>query len=144
MPETLREKTGKMIAGEKSATSAIVAPMNNADIQKKLRAFAKARKWEPFHSPKNLAAALSVEASELLEIFQWLTEEQSHRITADKKEMAHVKEEMADVLLYLLRLADVLGVDLEKAAQEKMKKNAQKYPVTAAKGNAVKYTKRRQ
>lgn len=117
--------------------------MNNTQIQKKLRAFAKARQWEPYHSPKNLAAALSVEASELLEIFQWLTEEESYRIRTDNKEMAHVKEEMADVLLYLLRLADILGVDLEKAAQAKMKKNAQKYPVASAKGNAVKYTKRR-
>lgn len=132
-----------MIRGEKSPAFVIVTPMNNAQIQKQLRVFAKARKWEPFHSPKNLAAALSVEASELLEIFQWLTEEQSRCLAANKKEMAHVEEEMADVLLYLLRLADVLGVNLEKAAQEKMKKNAQKYPVAAAKGNAVKYTKRR-
>jgi len=103
-----------------------------------LRAFADARDWNQFHSPKNLAMALSGEAGELLEIFQWLTEEQSRRLDAQAKSAA--SEEMADVLLYLIRLADKLDVDLLDAARRKLAKNAQKYPVDKARGHARKYT----
>lgn len=92
-----------------------------------LRAFAHARDWEQFHTPKNLAAALSVEAAELLEHFQWLTEAQSQSLTADKKQ--EVAAEAADVFLYLLQLCDKLDIDLLAAAQAKMLVNAQKYPV---------------
>ena len=92
-----------------------------------LRNFAEARNWEPFHSPKNLASALSVEAAELLEHFQWLTEAQSRALPPEKR--AEVGAEMADVLLYLLQLADKLGIDLMDAARSKMVVNAQKYPV---------------
>lgn len=92
-----------------------------------LRAFAAARNWEQFHSPKNLASALSVEAAELLEHFQWLTEAQSRALPPEKR--AEVGAEMADVLLYLLQLADKLGIDLMDAARSKMVVNAQKYPV---------------
>lgn len=92
-----------------------------------LRAFAQARNWEPFHSPKNLASALSVEAAELLEHFQWLTETQSRSLDADKR--AEVGAEMADVFLYLLQLADKLGIDLIDAARRKMVVNAQKHPI---------------
>lgn len=95
-----------------------------------LRAFAKDRDWEPFHSPKNLASALSVEAAELLEHFQWLTEAQSRSLPPDKR--VEVGAEMADVLLYLLQLADKLGIDLIDAARSKMLVNAQKYPVPPA------------
>jgi len=103
-----------------------------------LRAFAAARDWEQFHTPKNLAAALSVEAAELLEHFQWLTDAQSQTLTADKKQ--EVAAEAADVFLYLLQLCDKLGIDLMAAAHAKMLVNAQKYPADAARGTAAKYT----
>ena len=91
-----------------------------------LRNFAEARNWEQFHSPKNLASALSVEAAELLEHFQWLTEAQSRALPPEKR--TEVGAEMADVFLYLLQLADKLGIDLIDAARSKMIVNAQKYP----------------
>ncbi|ATA53257.1 nucleotide pyrophosphohydrolase [Variovorax boronicumulans] len=91
-----------------------------------LRDFAQARDWEQFHSPKNLAAALSVEAAELLEHFQWLTETQSRALPEDKR--AEIGTEIADVLLYLLQLADKLGIDPVEAAKHKMLANAVKYP----------------
>lgn len=95
-------------------------------LAQRLQQFADARDWAPFHSPKNLASALTVEASELLEHFQWLTEDQSRHLDADKREA--VALEMADVLLYLVQLSSALGVDLMDAAQRKMVLNAQKYP----------------
>src|SRR5690606_29002985 len=107
-------------------------------LQVALRDFARERNWEQFHSPKNLASALSVEASELLEHFQWLTEEQSRSLGATRK--AAVGEEMGDVLLYLLQLADKLDIDLIASAQEKLRINAVKYPVDRARGRADKYT----
>jgi NTP pyrophosphatase (non-canonical NTP hydrolase) len=97
-----------------------------------LRDFAQARDWEPYHSPKNLASALSVEAAELLEHFQWLTEAQSRSLDAEKR--AEVGAEMADVFLYLLQLADKLGIDLVDAARSKMLVNAQKYPADKTRG----------
>ncbi len=103
-----------------------------------LRDFARARDWEQFHSPKNLAAALSVEAAELLEHFQWLTEAQSLALSDDKK--AQVAEEVADVLLYLLQLSDKLGIDPLEAARAKLAVNAVKYPVDRALGTSRKYT----
>jgi NTP pyrophosphatase (non-canonical NTP hydrolase) len=103
-----------------------------------LRAFAAERAWEQFHTPKNLACALSVEAAELLEHFQWLTEAQSQALPADKK--AQVAAEAADVFLYLLQLCDKLGIDLIAAAHAKMQVNAEKYPVATARGSSKKYT----
>lgn len=100
------------------------------------RRFAEAREWQPFHTPKNLAMALSVEAAELVECFQWLTPEQSAKL--DTHARRAVEHEMADVMLYLLRLADVLGVDLPQAAQRKMAINARKYPVSRSRGMAKK------
>lgn len=104
------------------------------------RRFAEARDWQQFHTPKNLAMALSVEAAELLECFQWLTPEQSAQLAG--RERHAVEEEVADVLLYLLRLSDVLGIDLLRAAQRKMAVNARKYPVALARGSARKYSRR--
>lgn len=103
-----------------------------------LRAFAAARDWEQFHTPKNLAAALSVESAELLEHFQWLTEAQSQALSPDKKD--EVAAEAADVFLYLLQLCDKLGIDLVAAARAKMLVNAQKYPVATARGSSKKYS----
>ena len=111
-------------------------------IQKRLRRFAKDRNWDQFHSPKNLSMALAAEAAELLEIFQWLTEEQSKDIIKNEKEMALIKQEIADVFVYLTRLADKLGIDIEKAVLEKIALNEKKYPVKLAKDNATKYNKR--
>ena len=104
----------------------------------RLRQFAAERHWDQFHSPKNLASALSVEAAELLEHFQWLTEDESRRLPADKQEA--VAQEAADVLLYLIQLADKLGIDLVAAAERKLEINRQKYPVDAARGTSRKYT----
>jgi NTP pyrophosphatase (non-canonical NTP hydrolase) len=103
-----------------------------------LRAFAAERDWDQFHSPKNLAMALAVEAGELLETFQWLTEEQSRKPAPAA--LAAASEEIADVLLYLIRLSDQLGIDPIAAADRKMLANAAKYPVDKARGNSKKYT----
>jgi len=120
--------------------------MNMSDelrqIQNALREFAIARDWEVYHTPKNLVAALSVEASELLELFQWLTAEQSMAANHSAALSKAVREEMADVFLYLLRLADILNVDLLASAREKILINEQKYPVEQARGNADKYNRR--
>ncbi|MDT7833750.1 nucleotide pyrophosphohydrolase [Aquabacterium sp. OR-4] len=97
-----------------------------------LRAFAAARQWQPFHAPKNLAMALSVEAAELLEHFQWLTEAQSRALPEPQR--AEVAHEVADVLLYLLQLADQLGIDPVQAARAKMALNAQRFPLPPAGG----------
>lgn len=103
-----------------------------------LRTFAQERDWAQFHAPKNLACALSVEAAELLEHFQWLTEEQSRTLEGERKQA--VAAEAADVLLYLLQLCDQLDIDLMDAAHHKLQVNAQKYPVATARGNSKKYT----
>ena len=109
------------------------------NIQIQLRNFANERDWNQFHSPKNLSMALMAEVGELLEHFQWLTQEQSKNLKADVK--AEVAEELADILIYLLRLADNLEIDLITAADSKIKKNAIKYPIKNSSGNAIKYNK---
>lgn len=100
--------------------------------------FAEAREWDQFHLPKNLIMALSVEVAELTEHFQWLTEEQS--VTLDAKVLADVADEIADIQIYLVRIADKLGIDILTAAETKLLKNAEKYPVEVARGSAKKYT----
>lgn len=113
--------------------------MNDLDeIKEKLRQFALARDWDQFHSPKNLSMALAGEVGELLELLQWLTEEQSKNLTREQRKA--VEEEVADIFLYLLRLADRLGVDLLEAAKSKIIINEQKYPVDKVKGSSKKYT----
>ncbi len=113
--------------------------LNSLDeLRGALRRFAAERDWDQFHCPKNLAIALSVEAAELLEHFQWMPEADSARLSPEQH--AKVREELADVLLYLVRLADRLEVDLLAAAGEKIDLNARKYPVDKARGNSRKYT----
>jgi len=115
--------------------------MINSDlnaIKQRLRQFAEARDWDQYHSPKNLTMALSAEVAEIVEHFQWLTEDQSK--TLPKKKLDEVETELADTLIYLIRLADKLDIDLLKAAENKIEVNEQKYPVDKAKGNAKKYT----
>lgn len=107
-------------------------------LRDQLRDFAAARDWDQFHSPKNLAMALSVEAGELVETFQWLTEEQSRRLPPET--LAAAGDEVADVLLYLVRLSDKLGIDPIAAARRKLLVNAAKYPADKARGNSRKYT----
>ena len=103
-----------------------------------LRAFAKERQWEKFHSPKNLAMALSVEASEIVELFQWMTEEESRTLSDEKLKM--LKEEIGDVMIYLLNLSDKFAIDPIESAKEKFEINKKKYPVHKVKGRADKYT----
>ena len=105
-------------------------------LRDKLRAFALARDWDQFHSPKNLSMALMVEAAELMEHFQWLSEAQSANLDTEKT--AAVAEELADILLYLVRLADKLDVDLPEATLRKLEKNAAKYPAEQVRGSAKK------
>jgi len=107
-------------------------------LKHRLRAFAEDRDWDKFHSPKNLSMALIAEAAELVEHFQWLTEKQSASLPEDK--LAEVREELADILIYLVRIADKLGTDLFQAASQKIEKNETKYPIDKAKGTAKKYT----
>ena len=107
-------------------------------LQQRLTEFAAAREWEQFHSPKNLTMALSVEASELVEEFQWLTEAQSAKL--DDERLERVRLELADVFIYTLRLADRLGVDLLRAAADKIALNERKYPAERVRGDARKYT----
>jgi NTP pyrophosphatase (non-canonical NTP hydrolase) len=103
-----------------------------------LRQFAFERDWNRFHSPKNLAIALSVEAAELLEHFQWITDTESATLMPEQK--ARIREEVADVLIYLIRLADKLEIDLLDAARDKIQLNAEKYPVEKSRGSRKKYT----
>jgi NTP pyrophosphatase (non-canonical NTP hydrolase) len=107
------------------------------DLRRRLGQFAQEREWQQFHSPKNLASALIVEAGELLEHFQWMTEEQSRRLNAEQTEA--VAGELADVLLYLVQLSDAVGVDLLTAANAKLELNAARYPVDRARGSSRKH-----
>ncbi len=108
------------------------------ELRQKIDAFVNERDWAQFHSPKNLAMAMIVEAAELVEHFQWDTIQESYDLSAEKRqEVAH---ELADTFVYLLRLAEVTGIDLIKAANDKIALNALKYPVEKAKGSNAKYT----
>lgn len=108
-------------------------------LAKELEQFANDRNWAQFHSPKNLAMALSGEVGELVEIFQWMTEDASKAAAGNPETSQAVKDELADVLMYVVRLASVLGVDLNAAAQQKLKLNAEKYPVAKAWNTSKKY-----
>jgi NTP pyrophosphatase (non-canonical NTP hydrolase) len=112
--------------------------INEQKIQQILRDFASDRDWEQFHSPKNLSMAMIVEAGEVVEHFQWMTEEDSKNLDAEKKEQ--VGQELSDTFVYLLRIAEVCGIDLIEVANKKMDLNAKKYPVEKAKSSNAKYT----
>lgn len=113
--------------------------MKIEEIQNKLAVFAEEREWDQFHSPKNISMALAVEAGELLEIFQWMTESDSMLATSDPKLRGRIEEEIADIQINLLRLADKLSVDVESAVNRKIESNAQKYPIDRFKGSSRKY-----
>ncbi|MDH5785480.1 MAG: nucleotide pyrophosphohydrolase [Chromatiales bacterium] len=104
------------------------------ELNRRLAEFARVREWEQFHSPKNLSMALIAEAAELVEHFQWLTQEESNNLPAEKLE--EVRLELADIQIYLMRIAERLGVDLLAAAEEKMAINEQRYPTERVKGSA--------
>jgi dCTP diphosphatase len=109
-------------------------------LQEHLRQFAAARDWEQFHTPKNLTMALAGESGELLEIFQWLTEQES--VELSEIDMQRAAEEIADVQIYLLRLADILGVSIPESVARKLRANDERYPVELSKGNATKHSRR--
>lgn len=98
-------------------------------LRARIRAFSEARQWEGFHVPKNLAMSVAIEAAELMEPFQWLTPEAAARVQDDPVARAHVAQEMADVAIYLIRLADVMGVDLGAAIEAKLKVNERRFPI---------------
>ena len=108
------------------------------DAIAKIRKFRDDRDWKQFHDPKNLAVSISIEAAELLELFQWMSGEEASRYAAGNKE--RVSEEIADVAIYLIELADITGIDLAQAIEAKLEKNAKKYPVEKSRGVSTKYT----
>lgn len=108
-------------------------------LSQQLEQFAAQRNWQRFHSPKNLVMALTGEVGELNDIFQWLTEEESRHAGRNARTATAVREELADVLMYLVRLASVLDIDLDEAVREKLAVNARKYPIDKASGRADKY-----
>lgn len=117
--------------------------MKTIDLAKLNQAIEKMvheRDWDQFHSVKNLSMALSVESSELMEIFQWQTEEQSNQVKNDPKVLAKLEDEVADVFVYLMRIVSKSNIDLEQVVLNKLKKNESKYPIESAKGNSKKYT----
>ena len=107
-------------------------------IKKRLRVFAAERDWDQFHSPKNLTITLIIEATELVEHFQWLKQEESASLSPNK--LAEVEQELADIQIYLIRIADVLNVDLISAVDKKIQLNADKYPVEKVQGSSKKYS----
>ncbi|MFC0453607.1 nucleotide pyrophosphohydrolase [Rhodococcus jostii] len=114
--------------------------MGIKDLQSLVSNFSERRDWSQFHTPKNLAMALSGEVGELTEIFQWLTPQQSEAVGHNAKTRAHVEEEVADVFIYLLRLAEVLDVDLAEVVRKKVELNDKKYPEEESRGKTTKYT----
>ncbi len=134
-----------------AAANAASSPLASADspdgplvdvvrLQQAIALFARERDWDQFHTPKNLTMALTAEVGELVELFQWLSEGASRRVAHDPATARRVRDEIADVLVYLVRLAAVLGVDLDEAVRTKLATNAVKYPADRARGNAKKYS----
>ena len=112
-------------------------PLDLLELRDRLRVFASEREWDQFHTPKNLAMALVGEGGELLEIFQWLTEKEAASL--GESERMRVADELADIQIYLIRLADVLGISLSQAVESKMADNAVRYPIETSRGNATKH-----
>ena len=108
-------------------------------LKERIRAFSQARDWEQFHAPKNLAMALAAEVGELMESFLWVDAEESRLLCDDPVKRAEVEAELADVLIYALRFADVAGLDASEAIMKKMARNEERYPVEKAKGSSAKY-----
>jgi NTP pyrophosphatase (non-canonical NTP hydrolase) len=128
-----------LIIGENETVSHEIGHDRLDNLRDKLREFVAERDWAQFHNPKNLAMALIAEAGELVEHFQWLTPGQADRLSPEA--LTEVEHELADVLIFLVELADRLDVDLLAAAERKLQLNAEKYPVEKARGRAIKYNK---
>jgi len=109
-------------------------------LKKKLSKFVKDRDWEQYHSPKNLSMSIAIEAAELMEMFQWLNIEESHKSLKNKKQLEAIKDELADISLYVLEFCNLFDIDLSSAIIRKMKKNAKKYPAHLVRGKSHKYT----
>lgn len=105
-----------------------------AELKKLMEAFVAERQWEPFHDPKNLSASIAIEAAELMEHFQWLRSDQLDSVKQDPKTMSEIREELADILAYALSFATRMGIDIASALEQKMKKNAAKYPASEFQG----------
>lgn len=120
-------------------TKGYMKSINTQKLIDLITKFSNERDWDQFHSIKNLSMALNVEASELAEIFQWMSEEKSNSVGSDETQLKRVKEELADVFVYMLRIASKLNIDLEEAVVSKMVSNELKYPVELARGNSKKY-----
>lgn len=116
--------------------------MELENLVEKVNNFAEKRDWDQFHSPKNLSMALSAEAGELLDIFQWLKEEDSLKENIDVDLREEAEDELADIFIYLIRLSQKLDIDLIQAANQKLETNKEKYPIDLSKGNATKYNRR--
>ena len=114
--------------------------IDSKKIAERLRQFARERDWEQFHTPKNLATSISVEAAELLELFQWSRGQHDWADVSDPKVKQRVEEELADILIYLIRFSDLASIDLQRAAEMKIESNAVKYPPEKARGSDKKYT----
>jgi len=114
---------------------------NFENILKKIRNFRDQRDWMQFHNPKDMAEAIVVEASELLELFLWKSKKESIDFVKNKKNLEEISDEISDVLEFTIELADNLGIDIEKTIEKKLAKNAKKYPIEKSKGKAIKYTK---
>lgn len=112
-----------------------------APILQKIKKFRDERDWKQFHNPKDMAEAMVIEASELLELFLWKSQKESHDFLKNKKNLEEASDELADVAWFVFEFADNFGIDLEKAIEKKLKKNAKKYPIHKSKGIATKYTK---
>lgn len=109
-------------------------------LKEKISDFIKERDWEQFHNPKDLAMSISIEASELMELFQWKSTEEIEALMADPKALQEMKDELADIVIYALSLSNRLDIDVSEAILSKLQQNAKKYPIEKAKGSAKKYT----
>jgi len=108
-------------------------------LKEKVGRFIMERDWEQFHNPKNLSMSISIESAELMELFQWKDNEEIEAIVGDTEALQEIKDELADIMIYSLSLANRTGIDLSKAVLGKLKKNSKKYPIKKARGSAVKY-----
>jgi len=114
---------------------------NFQTILAKIKKFRDDRDWKQFHNPKDMAEAIVIEASELLEHFLWMEKKESFNYIKNKKNLEEVSDELADIAWFLFEFSDNFGIDLEKAIENKLKKNAKKYPISKSKGKSIKYTK---
>ena len=110
------------------------------DLKEKIKNFVRERDWEKYHSPKNLSMAIAIEAAELMEHFQWISEKESEKLLKNPEKRQEIEEELADIAIYILDFCNLFDIDFEKIVEKKLKKSAEKYPVNLVKGKSHKYT----